>query len=577
MDPERARALAAELIERLRRDGNLTDAEVELLKLATSAATPKAAPKAASRAALNLAALNRVLPPGDQLRFCLDFGTAMSKAWATGSTVERTYPLVLGRPASGSDALAVPSSIFISEAGRIFIGAAAERQHAAEIHLGRQRFDNIKRLLSEVEPGTDIHELALDPAMNPTNVRLTKGDLLVLYLGWLTDMALKALPQALAWGGPDLLGEHAQNLRAAVRRFAIPCFEHAVDDAPSKQRADWAEAEMERAVKRAQLVADTLGDEWDSLSAERAKAVLDAARRQNLAKLDHLLAATPSIREPVAAGATRFRDHFAGQDARPRRLMMVVDAGAGTTDFALFQSFHEPGNRNVSFALIAPSVRMSRIAGNRIDAALRPLMLRACKVDPESGSPWSDADFALLKSDLAAQIRTLKQVLFKTGAVEIALKPGASGTLTLREVEADGDYRKLGQSLMERRNEVIGSVLDDSVAAEYKRRNEQLGKPVPVYVLLSGGSAEVPLVRQVASGHAEIRGAAFEFVPIDELPLWIQRLPRGLSEMVAREFLQCAVAIGGSAPHLPRQQADLSAPVVPAPGGRRQLERTPET
>jgi hypothetical protein len=99
---------------------------------------------------------------------------------------------------------------------------------------------------------------------------------------------------------------------------------------------------------------------------------------------------------------------------------------------------------------------------------------------------------------------------------------------------------------------------------------------VPVYTVLSGGSAQAQLIREVASGHAEIHGALFEFVPIEELPLWVQRLPRGLSELVGREFAQCAVAIGGSAPHLPREQADLSAPVIPAPEGRRQLERTPE-
>jgi hypothetical protein len=70
----------------------------------------------------------------------------MSKAWACGPLLENTFPLVLGRPADGIDLLAVPSSIFISKTGRLYFGAAAERQHESEIHLGRQRFDNIKRL-----------------------------------------------------------------------------------------------------------------------------------------------------------------------------------------------------------------------------------------------------------------------------------------------------------------------------------------------------------------------------------------------------------------------------------------------
>jgi hypothetical protein len=52
---------------------------------------------------------------------------------------------------------------------------------------------------------------------------------------------------------------------------------------------------------------------------------------------------------------------------------------------------------------------MSRIAGNAVDEVLPPLVLKACGIDPATGSPRSDAHFALIKTDLASQIRPLRR------------------------------------------------------------------------------------------------------------------------------------------------------------------------
>src|SRR5262249_40183862 len=152
MDPESAKLLIGNLLERLSREGKyfqlpggrLSESEVGALKsLAGISVVDETSPTPApvvKTTALNLAALSRIAPPESEIRLCLDFGTAMSKAWATGSAIENTFPLVLGREADGIDLLAVPSSIFITKTGHVFFGAAAERQHEAEIHLGRHRF-----------------------------------------------------------------------------------------------------------------------------------------------------------------------------------------------------------------------------------------------------------------------------------------------------------------------------------------------------------------------------------------------------------------------------------------------------
>lgn len=587
MDKAIARALVSSFLNRLHKEGDyfqipgstLSKDEVEAFRelagVTIEAEIRQTAPIVVD-AKLNLAALTRSPIPEEALRICLDFGTAMSKAWACMSSSIATLPLVLGKQADGQSVLAVPSSIFITKVGTIFFGNAAERQQEAEIHTGRYRFDNIKRLLSEVAPNLNISEIPLTDGIDPTGSGLTKGDLLVLYLAWLTDLALKALTAAAQADALELVTKYS-DLRSAVRRYAIPCFEHSVDDVPSAQRAKWAQGVLAKALLQAQIVADTLSEEWATLTTHRAKSVLDAVKKQDVSKLEPILALHASIREPVAAGATQFED-FLDTSVSPqaRQLMLVIDAGAGTTDFALFQSFYDRKTETSSLALISSAVRMSRVAGNRFDHALRPIMLRACNVQPENGSPWNAEDFAIIKADLDSQIRGLKRQLFTEGTVAISLRPGASGLLTLEEVIAEASYQELGKDLRTQRDELLAAALTEENVNEYRNATRALGRPVPIHVLLTGGSSKLPIIADLAKGVSTVRGVNFNFERINDLPQWINALPRDLAEMTAREFSQCAVAIGGCAPQLPNEKKDLGAPVTPhVQQGKRVLERYP--
>jgi hypothetical protein len=123
---------------------------------------------------LNREASSRRGPKPETLRLCLDFGTAMSKAWATGSDASETLPLIIGK-AAGGEGLTVPSSIFISNDGRIFLGQEAERQHRADLRSGRIRFDNLKRMLSEAEVDTELSAFPLRDGIDPTESGLTGG------------------------------------------------------------------------------------------------------------------------------------------------------------------------------------------------------------------------------------------------------------------------------------------------------------------------------------------------------------------------------------------------------------------
>lgn len=602
MESNEAKAVVRSLVGRLIRQGSayrlpegiLSEDDVAALRHLAGISTMPAEEEAdAGKAKLpsipiNRAAFDTIGPRESDIRLCLDFGTAMSKAWATRRTENETIPLVLGRPAGIGDTLAVPSSIFISQAGRLYLGAAAEIQHRQEVDSGRQRFDNLKWMLSEAEVGQELDDVRLSPEIDPTQSGLSKGDLLVLYLAWLTDLALEALKNQIESWQPveadaDQPNYIAADLRYVRRRFAIPCFEHAQDETVGgAERAAWARKVMERALLRAQVVADTLVGKWSELTVESVRLLLSECRNLETAKLAHLMAGTAPVREPIAAGASRFDEGILGAGAttdtetvRVRKTLLVIDAGAGTTDFAIFQVFWDSERGRIRYGLIAPAVRMCRVAGNAVDAILRPIILKECGIDPKSGHPRGEEDFGLIKIDLSARIRDIKRHLFTQDHANIELRPNVSGTLSLQRVLEDSEYERLGAELRLVRDTLIKSAFGNDKASldEVGVKTRRLGRSYPINVLLTGGSSVLPIVRKLAEGEIDIDGVPFGFLPVNELPKWIESLPREDADLVAASYPQCAVAIGGSAPKLPEELPDLRSLVTPPPSGTRRLER----
>lgn len=586
MNEEIAKLLINSLIGRLIRtgasyrvpEGLLSSEEMEAMRLLTGAHAAEPAPSLENlppkKIDLVLTACSSQGPSEEDLRICIDFGTAMSKAWATGQTFGATLPLVLGKSAGDGDNLVVPSSIYIGRNGQVYLGADADRMFRQEVQPGRFKFENLKRMLSEAEVDSDLFSMPLKPGIDPTDSGLHQGDLLVLYLAWLTDHALQALSQAAS--EVELPGVGTADLRYVRRRFAIPCFEHAVDEVTGGgERARWAFEVMRDAVLRAQIVADTLGGQWQGLSVQKVLDVLRQVRGMDVRSLDGLLSANASIREPIAAGASRFSDEFGdggmsrAKDSAVRRFLMVVDAGAGTTDFAVFQVIDRGGDSEMEYILIKPSVRMSRIAGNAIDELLRPSVLTACGIDPNSGNPRSKDDFDYIRADLTARIRDIKREMFDKGEVPIRLKPNARGTLTRDEFVRDATYVEYGRELKAIRDEALKSVFDPAAMESYRLRCERLGKPIPVHLLLTGGSAALPIIRDLADGEVVIDGARFAFRLVEDLPKWVGSLPREAAAQMATVYSQAAVAIGGSAPTLPVEMDDRAGAIDPSlPGVR---------
>ena len=339
---------------------------------------------------------------------------------------------------------------------------------------GRRRFDNLKRMFSHAEVNQDLDHVMLPPGVDPTESGLTKGNLLLLYLAWLTDLAHRALGD-LREGGGIPIDVTEQDLRCVKRRYAIPCFTEAQDaSVGGSERSVWAEKILTQAILRAQVVADTLHEEWDSLDTFRAKAVIDAANELGAADLPAVLAEQASVREPIAAGASLFDEELEDLDdvngnlAANRKFLMVIDAGAGTTDFAMFQVFPEKDDSGRRYALLSPSVRMSRVAGNAVDEVLRPLVLHACGIDPGTGAPRSEEDFAMIKVDLEAQIRNIKETLFREDSCRLEFNPNARGTLKRKDVEAVPAYADLAGELKSQVRTILGMFLPEEFASQLR-------------------------------------------------------------------------------------------------------------
>lgn len=555
MDKEKADAFAS-----LLRRPDLTAKEREVLQQFLGGVSAKPLK-------LNLAAIKRRGPSASKIRLCLDFGTAMSKAWATGKGPMEALPLLIGK-AAGSEGLTVPSSIYIGNDGTIYLGHEAERQHRAEISLGRPRFDNLKRMLSEAEVGTRLEALPLRDGIDPTRSGLTGGDLLILYFAWLVDLSEDALLEAIvATKGGLSFGK--ADLRGIARRFAIPCFE-TNDRGEGQTRAKWAHEVMTDALLRAQVLADSLRGKWHILRTDMVKALMSQLYQIDVGKLKHLMMDSSAIREPIAAGASRF-DAALGEREEPagfpvRQYLLVVDAGAGTTDFALFQAITPKGEFNPRYALLSKSVRMSRIAGNEIDTILRPLVLSACGIEP---AKLGADDLNYAKMDLDSQIREIKRNLFERKSVSVNLRPHFSGTVHLEPLLLDSKMQKNGSELKSIRSEILASVFE----AEELEALRSLGRSIEIFVLLTGGSGALPIMKDLAAGVVDVGGCTFRFSLVTKLPDWINRLPRAQAQQMADVYPQCAVAIGGSVPELPKEIKDLSIPVTPPRSGRRVLPR----
>lgn len=578
MTKEQARIILESLLGRLQQsgkrftlpDGVLSQQEVSAIctaadivddlpstgtAVATQAPTAGEAAPSVVRAAkfkLDLTSLERAEPSSGDPMLCLDFGTAMSKAWGWSGDMQRAFPLLLGKRAGESDDAALISSLFIRRDGALLFGGAAERHHNERDVAKEGRLDNLKRRLSEGFEEVDPDRVPLGADYNPTDVRLSYGDAIQLYLAFLTDIAVSDLVDASTATGS---GDRVRNLRYVTRRFAMPCF--------SGRREQAARLWLGPAFLRAQILADTLRGQWSSnLKVQDLVGLLDEVR--NLDRLpDYLLANDAAVKEPIAAVATRIEDYLDGREAR-RLLIMVVDAGAGTTDFAMFQVKAVGNSETSRIYTIAPTVDFIPIAGNRVDDALRECLI---KTHPNVLGPgvMSRDDWSLANAELSNRLRRMKEGLLRTGLLELTLGTGHAIRLERDEFLESEQVQKLQQELRKKQEDVLASLGEG-----YFKDME--GREQGVVVLLTGGTSQLPLFTSLATRQVIVNGVTFKLRKGPDLPAWIDVTEYGAIRPI---YPQLAVAIGGAAADLPLESGSLEAAISPPPRGERVLERYP--
>lgn len=538
MDKKTAAVLLASLLERIERDqaiGAASSHERQALRVAVQAlggddahpVSPLPPPPIVVDASDELPSIELVLSSiqreertvRDAL-MCLDFGTAMSKAFAS-IFPDQHLDLALGA-AAGKEGYSLPSSVFIADNGKAYFGfEAIEMSHGVE-HSGRERLDSIKSWISLQQEGSlDGDTNILSKEMNPTGVKLTQGDLLRVYLAYFTDIAEHALR------------EHVTEPRYLKRRYARPCW--------ADSKAQWGNGLMRRMLADAQVLADTFSGRWaGGIKVTELKAAVEQVKKLEK-RPDYLI--DDGVPEPVAVAAGAIADSENMRDA-----FMVVDVGAGTTDFGLFVSTRKSDEDEPRVFQNSKSIQGLMQAGDKVDGLLRGFIAHKESIDP------SDNSGKLILADLSRRIRSLKEVLFKTGSLEYTLSDDTVGKIMLEDFLADPKVIRFGQAVEEGFKKSLGAV-DES----WLRWLSMAG--VRLHVVLTGGSSPLPMMQSLGKGYIEVNGHRILRQSVDPSPSWMDDMPDELLTV----YPQLAVAIGGAAETMPETH---DAPLVFGGGTR---------
>ena len=472
--------------------------------------------------------------PNQTWILCLDFGTAKSKAFAaTDSEDPEFHPLSLGKTSKDPDGsvYAVSSSVWIDDKGCVFAGSDAIEQSAG---IGssskRRRLDSLKLEISRLllEPGKKGLGL-LERDINPTSVRLTYEDAVTFYLGYLTALATSELALNSKIG-----------TRYVRRRFTLPCWE-----ATQRQRGGEL---LSRSLARAQVLADTFQGKWQQgIPAGVLRSVLDDTAQYD-SRLTWLIAADGAgqgLLEPVAAASGRV-----WSDREARDLMLVVDVGAGTTDFSLFYITQNLNRQDTQQEkrrafLVMPCSTTINEAGNTLDSHLVDELLNRAR--PEKDPDWRRQ----MRDDLYFRgVRQLKETLFNVGEVTTVLANGDRVSITRDEFLDTGGVAAFSESIRQGLRGLLSSV-DQSWAKFIRNRRLRLA--------LTGGGNQLPMIENLKNEIWPIAGTKVACVLVPKLP---QLVEERFDEDFHREYPQLAVAMGGAMPML----LDEGGPLLKFPG-----------
>ena len=455
----------------------------------------------------------------DAARLCLDFGTAFCKAavCAPGRAPKLLRIADAAHQGTGSPDGANPADYMLETAALISANAMVSFGRRAENASdgGHPVWRGVKDPLTRASSPQDLDRL-LPPRYNPTGTDVSVRDMIVVFLAFLTQAALVASSTT------------RRADRSLVRTVTMPAF-------PADKVA-WVNAELESLLAQAEAVGREFGDRLFTDIPLREAIMCSRRARKSEVHRDLIVEGTT---EPVASFAGRLL-HFTPQTQQFGNVIMVVDIGAGTTDFALFASGLK--DRRMTVRHIERSHRSIPVAGNAIDAALVTHALSSADI-----ANRGDADE--IRAELNNEAREIKEELFDYGATTRVLRD-ATIRLRLDEFLASAPMREIIRRL---RSE-FESVLRDVLPARHGGR---------VVVYFSGGGAGLPFLKQFlpvsdksfTSPHTGRSGLIRLLEPLDPRPSWHHRAAyRALWRACGGErespdmdyFGRVAVALGGA-------------------------------
>jgi molecular chaperone HscA len=478
--------------------------------------TPSPAPDAAP-VALDLSLLNT--PPDNNWLACIDFGTAFSKMCivqrhAAGATKpDHVRPLRVGpQIKTESRSFFAPSTLYILK-DRIYFGDRALRVSSDHNDADRECFQSPKQVLSEMEDGA----LDVPPAarQDPTQ-SFTRGELMALLLAHLIWQGHTAAQKERLNGLPRL-------------RFARPAWR--------PDRVQRGEAQLLKLFGRAFAIAGTLRErlvEPDGVPTKDAKSVLallhddDGLRDLVMKRVEIGEDQRDSIDRGFVPEATAVAAAAIHPEKSWRRVFIVVDVGAGTTDFGAFVTV--PGKGDGRIGELRRGQRVILRAGNFLDEQVVAFLRE--KAGLTDGLAGSISSLAYLKREAPR----IKQDLFRKGLFTEELPNGELVRANLDELLALPSLQRFADDLWERFSETL------SEAVEFTRNLEP--PPAWIEVILTGGGSQLPMVRELVSRAQSDPPVKL----IDAAPQWTKRTSWSTA------FPQLAVAVGGAMPVMPEQR-----------------------
>ena len=285
-----------------------------------------------------------------------------------------------------------------------------------------------------------------------------------------------------------------------------------------QNRDTWATTILTECATIGQTLADRFSGQWgDGIPLVDLREVIDKTDTRN----ETLVLQGGVLPEPVAAFASRLRG-FAPEGHR-RRLMMVIDVGAGTTDFAMFARVEREDK--IRLCRIKNSVTTIRIGGDAIDDALMDYLLQQAEVTVDHSRRGA------IMADLKRDIRLIKEELFRNGSVARRLVNDMDTNASLDQFEECSAMLAL-QDAMQRKFHQILSDIDSSWLI--------LGN---LEVFFTGGGASLNMVTRLARNQpVAVGGSRITPIPVRRTPPWLI----DECEDVADSYGQLAVCIGGA-------------------------------